>query len=154
MQQHAIYHMNLFLQKDPADRQAEVDELGAFFPQYAALFRTQDRTLARGINGQNGSMTNRYAGSPEIATGYSKQVVNSIKWAPIEKGMPPKRKSSSAIMHSSECPSLPSHFGSSGSIMPSALRLERLTRSLTVTPRASATTISAGQEMRRHSLRR
>ena len=42
MQQHAIYHMNLFLQKDPADRQAEVDELGAFFPQYAALFRTQE----------------------------------------------------------------------------------------------------------------
>ena len=57
--------------------------------RYNVLFRTQDRTLARGINVQNGSMTNRYAGSPEIATGYSKQVVNSIKWAPIEKGIIP-----------------------------------------------------------------
>lgn len=42
VQQHAIYHMNLFLAKDPADRQAEVDELGTFFPDYAALFRTQE----------------------------------------------------------------------------------------------------------------
>lgn len=57
--------------------------------RYNVLFRTQDRQLAQGINVQNGSMTNRYAGSPEIATGYSKQIVNSIKWAPTEKGIIP-----------------------------------------------------------------
>ncbi|MGU3655096.1 DUF5078 domain-containing protein [Mycolicibacterium sp. A43C] len=55
IQQHAIYHMNLFLQKDPADRQAEVDELGSFFPEYAALFRTQDAAASQ-VAAQCGSM--------------------------------------------------------------------------------------------------
>jgi len=37
-----IYHLNLLLQKDPQDRQAEVDTVGNTFPAYAALFRTQE----------------------------------------------------------------------------------------------------------------
>ena len=57
--------------------------------RYNVLLRTQDRSLSRGINVAPGSMTNRYAGTPEVATGYSKQVVNSIKWAPTEKGIIP-----------------------------------------------------------------
>ncbi|RWA15481.1 hypothetical protein MBRU_10550 [Mycolicibacterium brumae DSM 44177] len=57
--------------------------------RYNVLFRTQDRQLARGINVQAGSMTNQYAGAPEIAPGYAKQIVNSIKWAPTEKGIIP-----------------------------------------------------------------
>ena len=33
-----IYHMNLLLQKPPQERQAEVNTLVAFFPQYVSLF--------------------------------------------------------------------------------------------------------------------
>lgn len=41
--QGAIVHdMNNLMAKDPASRQAEVDRLGAMFPEYATLFRTQE----------------------------------------------------------------------------------------------------------------
>ena len=33
-----VYHLNLFLQKSPQERQAEIAEIGRFFPQYAGLF--------------------------------------------------------------------------------------------------------------------
>ncbi|MBU3687112.1 MAG: DUF5078 domain-containing protein [Mycobacterium sp.] len=33
-----VYHMNLLLQKPPQERQAEVDTLVAFFPEYVSLF--------------------------------------------------------------------------------------------------------------------
>jgi hypothetical protein len=39
-----IYHMNLFLQKDPQQRLAEIDELARFFPEYAGLFQTAEPT--------------------------------------------------------------------------------------------------------------
>ncbi|MGB3481496.1 MAG: DUF5078 domain-containing protein [Mycobacterium sp.] len=55
VQQHAIYHMNLFLQKDAADRQAEVNELASFFPEYAALFSTQD-SVAEAVAAQCSSL--------------------------------------------------------------------------------------------------
>lgn len=37
-----IYHFNLLLQKAPQDRQAEIDTVANTFPEYAALFRTQE----------------------------------------------------------------------------------------------------------------
>lgn len=37
-----INHLNLLLQKDPADRQAEVDELARLFPQFVPLFATSE----------------------------------------------------------------------------------------------------------------
>ncbi|MCB0931290.1 MAG: DUF5078 domain-containing protein [Mycobacterium sp.] len=37
-----IYHMNLLLQKPPAQRQAEVDELAGIFPVYMQLFRADE----------------------------------------------------------------------------------------------------------------
>lgn len=33
-----IYHLNLFLQKSPQQRQAEIAEVGRIFPQYTGLF--------------------------------------------------------------------------------------------------------------------
>ena len=40
----AIYHMNLLLQKPPAQRQAEVDQLAGVFPVYMSLFRAAEPT--------------------------------------------------------------------------------------------------------------
>lgn len=48
MQQQVILRMNNLLAKDPADRQAEVDQFAIIFPQYASLFRTQE-SAAQGI---------------------------------------------------------------------------------------------------------
>ena len=39
-----IYHMNLFLQKNPQERLTEIDELARFFPEYAGLFQTAEPT--------------------------------------------------------------------------------------------------------------
>ena len=39
-----VYHMNLFLQKNPEQRLAEIDELTRFFPEYAGLFQTAEPT--------------------------------------------------------------------------------------------------------------
>ena len=57
--------------------------------RYNTLLRTQDRVLARGINVANGSISDRYAGSPERQSGFAKQVIPSIRWAPAEKGVIP-----------------------------------------------------------------
>ncbi|UVO12351.1 DUF5078 domain-containing protein [Mycobacterium sp. SVM_VP21] len=46
--------MKNLLSKDPAGRQAEVDQLANFFPYYAALFRTQE-SAAPGIAEQCGT---------------------------------------------------------------------------------------------------
>lgn len=37
-----IYHFNLLLQKPPAQRQAEVDQLAGMFPAYMGLFRQDE----------------------------------------------------------------------------------------------------------------
>jgi len=37
-----INHLNLLLEKSPADRQAEVDELAVIFPQFVPLFATSE----------------------------------------------------------------------------------------------------------------
>lgn len=37
-----IHHLNLLLDKAPADRQAEVDELARLFPQFVPLFATTE----------------------------------------------------------------------------------------------------------------
>ncbi|MCH9666593.1 MAG: DUF5078 domain-containing protein [Actinomycetia bacterium] len=42
LQPHIIDHINLLLQKNPADRQAEVDDLAKHFPQFVPLFRTTE----------------------------------------------------------------------------------------------------------------
>ena len=42
-----IYHMNLLLQKPPAQRQAEVDELAGIFPVYMQLFRADEGSPTR-----------------------------------------------------------------------------------------------------------
>ncbi len=39
-----VYHLNLFLQKTPQERLAEIDELARFFPAYAGLFQTAEPT--------------------------------------------------------------------------------------------------------------
>lgn len=39
VQDHVKYHFDLFLEKPAGDRQAEVDELATFFPDYAEFFR-------------------------------------------------------------------------------------------------------------------
>ncbi len=42
LQPHVIDHVNLLLEKDPAARQAEVDDLAKHFPQFVPLFRTSE----------------------------------------------------------------------------------------------------------------
>lgn len=39
-----VRHMNLLLEKDPQQRQAEVDELANIFPAYVGIFRTAEPT--------------------------------------------------------------------------------------------------------------
>lgn len=57
--------------------------------RYNALFRTQDQQLARGIEVPNGAVANPYSGSPSWLPGLSRQIINSINWAPVEKGIIP-----------------------------------------------------------------
>ncbi|MGV0741792.1 DUF4185 domain-containing protein [Mycolicibacterium sp. XJ870] len=57
--------------------------------RYNTLFRTQDGALSKTISVPNGVVANRYSGSPLWAPGLSKQIVNSIKRAPTEKGIIP-----------------------------------------------------------------
>jgi len=57
--------------------------------RYNTLLRTQDRVLARGIDVTNGSVSDRFSGSPQWAPGFSKQVIPSNRWAPTEKGVIP-----------------------------------------------------------------
>ncbi len=42
LQEQIVLRMKNLLAKDPAGRQAEVDQLGIVFPYYAALFRAQE----------------------------------------------------------------------------------------------------------------
>jgi hypothetical protein len=51
--------------------------------RYNTLFRSQDHDLSHGIQVNPGS------GSPMYKPGFSKQVINSIKWAPNETGIIP-----------------------------------------------------------------
>jgi hypothetical protein len=57
--------------------------------RYNTLFRTQDGALAKTIAVPDGVVSNRHSGSPLWAPGLSKQIINSIKWAPVEKGIIP-----------------------------------------------------------------
>jgi hypothetical protein len=57
--------------------------------RYNVLFRTQDRALSNTISVPNGVLANRYSGSPVWAPGISKQIINSIKFAPSETGIIP-----------------------------------------------------------------
>ena len=57
--------------------------------RYNTLFRSQDGSLAKTISVPNGAVSNRYSGSPVWAPDLSKQIINSIKWAPTEKGIIP-----------------------------------------------------------------
>jgi hypothetical protein len=57
--------------------------------RYNTLFRTQDGALAKTIAVPDGVVSNRHSGSPLWAPGLSKQIINSIKWAPTEKGIIP-----------------------------------------------------------------
>ena len=57
--------------------------------RYNTLFRSQDGALSKTISVPDGVASNRYSGSPVWAPGLSKQIINSIKWAPTEKGIIP-----------------------------------------------------------------
>ncbi|WP_087076389.1 DUF4185 domain-containing protein [Mycobacterium dioxanotrophicus] len=57
--------------------------------RYNTLFRSQDGSLSKTVSVPNGVKANRYSGSPVWAPGLSKQIVNSIKWAPTEVGIIP-----------------------------------------------------------------
>ena len=57
--------------------------------RYNTLFRTRDGALAKTIEVPNGAVSDQYSGSPLWAPGLSKQIINSIKFAPSEKGIIP-----------------------------------------------------------------
>ncbi|BBX95650.1 hypothetical protein AWC15_05070 [Mycobacterium lacus] len=57
--------------------------------RYNTLFRSQDRDLEHGIHITPGDPANRYSGSPVRHPNFSKQIINSIKWAPNETGIIP-----------------------------------------------------------------
>jgi hypothetical protein len=57
--------------------------------RYNTLFRSQDRSLATGINVANGSVNDKYAGSPEWQPGYSKQIINRLIRVPKEESIIP-----------------------------------------------------------------
>ncbi|BBY52884.1 DUF4185 domain-containing protein [Mycobacterium koreense] len=57
--------------------------------RYNVLFRTQARDLSGGLAVPQGVPGNRFSGAPVYRSGIAKQVVNSIRWAPTEKGVIP-----------------------------------------------------------------
>ncbi len=57
--------------------------------RYNALFRSQDGALSNTVSVPDGAVNNQNSGSPLWAPGLSKQIINSIKWAPTEKGIIP-----------------------------------------------------------------
>lgn len=57
--------------------------------RYNALFRTQDKSLARTVAVADGVVANPYSGSPVWRPGISKQIINSIGRAPQETGIIP-----------------------------------------------------------------
>ena len=57
--------------------------------RYNTMFRTNDRALSKTVSIPNGVVNNKYSGSPLWAPALSKQVINSIKFAPSETGIIP-----------------------------------------------------------------
>ncbi len=57
--------------------------------RYNTLFRTRDGALANTIEVPNGAVSDQYSGSPLWAPGLSKQIINSLKFAPTETGIIP-----------------------------------------------------------------
>ncbi|WP_308160564.1 DUF4185 domain-containing protein [Mycolicibacterium goodii] len=57
--------------------------------RYNVLFRSQDGALSNTIAVPNGVARNKFSGSPVLAPGISKQIINSTKWAATEKGIIP-----------------------------------------------------------------
>lgn len=57
--------------------------------RYNTMFRTNDRALSKTVSIPNGVVNNKYSGSPLWAPALSKQVINSIKFAPQETGIIP-----------------------------------------------------------------
>jgi hypothetical protein len=57
--------------------------------RYNTLFRTQDGSLSKTVAVPDGVLANQYSGSPLWVPGLSKQIINSTKWAPTEKGIIP-----------------------------------------------------------------
>jgi hypothetical protein len=57
--------------------------------RYNTLFRSQDGSLSNTIAVPNGVVSDRYSGSPLWSAGLSKQIINSLKWAPTETGIIP-----------------------------------------------------------------
>jgi len=57
--------------------------------RYNVLFRSQDGALSNTVAVPDGVVGNPQSGSPLWAPGLSKQIINSLKWAPTEKGIIP-----------------------------------------------------------------
>ena len=57
--------------------------------RYNVLLRTQDRSLANTVAVPDGAVNGAYSGSPVWRPGISKQIVNSINYAPEETGIIP-----------------------------------------------------------------
>ena len=57
--------------------------------RYNVLLRTQDRSLTNTVAVSDAAIKNPYAGSPIWRPGISKQIVNSINYAPEETGIIP-----------------------------------------------------------------
>lgn len=57
--------------------------------RYNVLFRSNDHDLSHGLHVATGDPSNRYAGSPTQQPGFSRQVINSIKYAKEETGIIP-----------------------------------------------------------------
>lgn len=57
--------------------------------RYNVLLRTRDGALSRTVSVPDGAVGSRYSGSPLWVPGLSKQIINTTKWAPTEKGIIP-----------------------------------------------------------------
>lgn len=57
--------------------------------RYNTMLRSRDRDLAHGMAVAPGVASDRYSGSPMQQPGFSKQIINSIKFAPNETGIIP-----------------------------------------------------------------
>jgi Domain of unknown function (DUF4185) len=57
--------------------------------RYNVLFRSQDHDLGHGLHISQGDPSDRYSGSPVRTVGFSKQIIDSIKYAPNETGIIP-----------------------------------------------------------------
>lgn len=57
--------------------------------RFNVLMRTQSQDLSTGLQVPQGVPGNRYSGAPVYPSGLARQVVNSIRWAPQERGVIP-----------------------------------------------------------------